>query len=199
MGSDAPEYYEEIVAWLDAEPSVRLAFQPGTFQIAQGVAAMRGLYRRSDLLVCNREEAVEIGGGDHARMDEILESLHRLGPTHRRGDRRARGRVRLGRVDPLPRPGLPRPCPPKERTGAGDAFSSALVAGLVKGLPLETALAWGPVNAMSVVQEVGSQTGLLREGELLEHLKGAPEATPSRHGDIGGAVASGAGGRPRGR
>ena len=62
-----------------------------------------------------------------------------------------------------------------ERTGAGDAFSSALVAALVKGLPLEMALAWAPVNAMSVVQEVGSQTGLLSESELRKHLKGAPE------------------------
>ena len=49
------------------------------------------------------------------------------------------------------------------------------MAALVKGYPLETALAWAPVNAMSVVQEVGSQTGLLSEGELLTHLKGAPE------------------------
>ena len=36
VGCDAPEYFDRIVAWLDAEPSVRLAFQPGTFQIARG-------------------------------------------------------------------------------------------------------------------------------------------------------------------
>ncbi len=175
VGSDAAEYYDQLVAWLDAVPTVSFAFQPGTFQIAQGVAAMRGLYRRADLLICNREEAVEIGGGDHGRLSEILESLHRLGPrivvvTDGPDGAYASDGSKRYRV-----PSFPDPSPPTERTGAGDAFSSALVAALVKGHPLETALAWAPVNAMSVVQEVGSQTGLLHESELLTHLKGAPE------------------------
>jgi len=175
VGSDAAEYYDQLVAWLDAEPAVSFAFQPGTFQIAQGVASMRGLYRRADLLICNREEAVEIGGGDHGQLSEILESLHRLGPrivvvTDGPDGAYASDGSKRYRV-----PSFPDPSPPKERTGAGDAFSSALVAALVKGHPLETALTWAPVNAMSVVQEVGSQTGLLNESELLDHLKRAPE------------------------
>lgn len=112
VGSDAPEYYDQIVAWLDAEPSVHFAFQPGTFQIAQGVEAMRGLYRRASVLICNREEAVEIGGGDHGKMGELLDSLHRLGPGPR--DRRRDGRsgrgLRVERLGALLRPRLPRPC-----------------------------------------------------------------------------------------
>ena len=176
VGKDGAPYYEQIVGWLGAEPSVRLAFQPGTFQIAQGTEAMRGLYQRSDVLICNREEAVEIGGGDHGRLDDILESLHRLGPeivvvTDGPDGAYASDGSRRYRV-----PAYPDPSPPKERTGAGDAFASALIAALVKGLPLEVALAWAPVNAMSVVQEVGSQTGLLSEAELLKYLRGAPEA-----------------------
>ncbi|HXZ61357.1 MAG TPA: carbohydrate kinase family protein [Acidimicrobiales bacterium] len=176
VGSDAPEYYEELVSWLRSEPSVRLVFQPGTFQIALGVRTLAGVYRRTDLLVCNREEAVEIGGGDHARMDDLLECLHRLGPKTvvvtdgpagaSASDGSARYRL----------PAYPDPSPPKERTGAGDAFTSALLAGLVKGLPLPDALLWGPVNAMSVVRDVGSQTGLLTEPELLDHLGHAPAA-----------------------
>ncbi len=175
VGSDAPEYYEEIVAWLDAEPTVRLAFQPGTFQIALGADPLLAVYRRSDLLVCNREEAAEIGGGDHARMDELLESLHVLGPTIAVVTDGPAGAFASDGSTRYRVPAYPDPCAPRERTGAGDAFTSALVAGLVRGLALPDALAWGPVNAMSVVQDVGSQTGLLREGELLEHLKRAPD------------------------
>ena len=73
-------------------------------------------------------------------------------------------------------PAYPDPAPPKERTGAGDAFASTLVAALSKGLPLDEALAWAPINAMHVVQEVGSQTGLLQEEALLRWLKDAPAA-----------------------
>jgi sugar/nucleoside kinase (ribokinase family) len=175
VGSDAAQYYDQIVAWLDSEPSVRFIFQPGTFQIAQGTDAMRGLYRRADAMICNREEAVEIGGGDHGQLADILESLHRLGPsivvvTDGPEGAYASDGSRRYRV-----PAYPDPCPPKERTGAGDAFSSALVAALVQGLSLEVALTWGPVNAMSVVQEVGSQCGLLGQSELLEYLQRAPE------------------------
>lgn len=175
VGGDGAEYYDQIVAWLDAEPSVRFVFQPGTFQISEGAEALRRVYRRTDVLICNREEAVEIGGADHSRLGDILESLHQLGPrivvvTDGPDGAYASDRARRYRV-----PSYPDPSTPKERTGAGDAFSSALVAALVKGHPLEEALAWGPVNAMNVVQEVGSQSGLLSEETVLQLLKCAPE------------------------
>jgi sugar/nucleoside kinase (ribokinase family) len=72
-------------------------------------------------------------------------------------------------------PAYPDLRPPKERTGAGDAFASGLVAALSKGHTLEESLAWGPINAMNAVQQVGSQTGLLFETDLLQCLKCTPE------------------------
>ena len=36
------------------------------------------------------------------------------------------------------------------------------------------ALAWGPVNSMSVVQHIGAQVGLLTRDKLEEYLKNAP-------------------------
>ena len=64
---------------------------------------------------------------------------------------------------PLQHPLLPGPFPSTDRTGAGDAFTATLMAAIAKGHTLETALAWAPINAMSVVQHVGSQAGLLTE------------------------------------
>lgn len=176
VGSDAPEYYDQIVAWLREEPTVRFAFQPGTFQIAQGVEALRDLYERTSLLICNREEAVEISGADHGNLRGLLDSLHRIGPaivvvTDGPDGAYASDGSQRYRV-----PAYPDPAPPVERTGAGDAFSSALVAALVKGLPLPEALSWAPVNAMSVVQEVGSQSGLLSQDRLRAYLAEAPDA-----------------------
>ena len=176
VGSDAPEYYDQIVSWLNAEPSVRFAFQPGTFQIAQGVEAMRGLYQRASVLICNREEAVEIGGGDHEVVGALLDSLHRLGPEIVVVTDGPDGAYASDGSERYFVSAYPDPAPPLERTGAGDAFSSALVAAMVKGLPLQAALSWAPVNAMTVVQEVGSQTGLLSESQLRKYLVDAPEA-----------------------
>ena len=71
-------------------------------------------------------------------------------------------------------PPYPDAAPPVERTGAGDAFAATLVAALVKGLSLEEALRWAPVNSMNVVQHVGAQAGLLGEKQLLQLLHHAP-------------------------
>ena len=174
VGSDASEYYDHIVRWLDIEASVKFVFQPGTFQIAQGIDSLRHIYRRADVLICNREEAAEIGGAPHGDPAGLLAALHALGPevvvvTDGPAGAYASDGTRQFQV-----PSYPDPRPPLERTGAGDAFAAALVAALVKGRSLEDALAWAPINAMSVVQDVGSQSGLLTEPEILGYLKNAP-------------------------
>jgi sugar/nucleoside kinase (ribokinase family) len=174
VGSDAPAYYEELAGWLEAEPSVRFAFQPGTFQIAMGSGALAALYRRADLLVCNREEAAEIGGGDVHDMGGLLKRLHGLGARTvvitdgPAGAFASDGTARYCVAS------YPDPAPPIDRTGAGDAFTATLMAALCKGYPLDEALAWAPINAMSVVHQVGSQAGLLSEQEVKQWLDQAP-------------------------
>jgi sugar/nucleoside kinase (ribokinase family) len=69
----------------------------------------------------------------------------------------------------------PDPKPPLDRTGSGDAFSATLTAALALGLSLPEALAWGPVNSMSVVQYIGAREGLLSRAKLDEYLGAAPD------------------------
>ena len=175
VGSDAQSYYDQLIEWLEAEPSVRFAFQPGTFQIALGTEPLAGLYRRADLLVCNREEAAEIGGGDQHDMADLLDRLHRLGSRMVVVTDGAAGAFASDGVTRYSIPCYPDPSPPTDRTGAGDAFTATLMAAIAKGHRLETALAWAPINAMSVVQHVGSQAGLLTEKELTLWLERAPD------------------------
>lgn len=69
----------------------------------------------------------------------------------------------------------PDPKPPYSRTGAGDAFASTFTSALALGKSVEEALMWGPINSMSVVQQVGAQKGLLSKEQIEEYLKNAPE------------------------
>jgi len=71
-------------------------------------------------------------------------------------------------------PPYPDPKPPFERTGAGDAFSSTTVAALALGNDLPTALSWGAINSMSVVQQIGAQKGLLTRPQIEKYLEDAP-------------------------
>ena len=82
LSEHAGGYQDEIAAWLTAHPGVRLAFQPGTLQIRAGVAPLRTIYRRAEIVIMNREEAVSVTGGDHADVHDLLVRLHELGPTN---------------------------------------------------------------------------------------------------------------------
>jgi sugar/nucleoside kinase (ribokinase family) len=68
----------------------------------------------------------------------------------------------------------PDPRAPFDRTGAGDAFASTAAVALLSGKSVPEALAWGPVNSMSVVQGIGAQKGLLSRAALEDYLAKAP-------------------------
>lgn len=175
VGRDAHVYEDQIADWLEQEPGVSLAFEPGTLQIARGSAAMDRLYRRSGLVVCNREEAAIITGGS---PDEdpvvLLDRMLALGPTRVVITDGSAGAFGTDGSRYMAVPVFPDDAPLADRTGAGDAFAAALVAGIVSGLPLEDALVRAPVNSMRVVQSVGSQAGLLDRSALEALLAAAP-------------------------
>lgn len=68
----------------------------------------------------------------------------------------------------------PDPSEPVDRTGAGDSFSSTFTSAIILGYDIKTALAWGPINSMSVVQYIGAQKGLLTREQIETYLKNAP-------------------------
>lgn len=169
------KYHDMVVDWLNENPEVKLAFQPGTFQLEAGAERLKELYARTEVLVVNREEAVKISGGNYDDLHDLLNRLHGLGPKivvitdGPAGAYASSGEERY-KMPPYPDPG-----PPIERTGAGDAFASTFVAAIVKGNTIEGALQWAPINSMNVVQNVGAQEGLLTEDQLEQFLKNAPE------------------------
>jgi len=175
ISENALDYHDEIADWLDENPSIQLAFQPGTFQIKAGAHRLRRLYKHTDVLLLNRDEAAKVGGGKPEDINDLFDKLHALGPKIVVITDGSKGAFASDGTQRLKMPVYPDIAPPKERTGAGDAFSSTLVAALAKGVGLEEALRWAPINSMSVVQKTGSQDGLLSERDLLQYLHKAHE------------------------
>jgi sugar/nucleoside kinase (ribokinase family) len=175
VGRDAHAYEDQIADWLEASPDVSLAFEPGTLQIARGAPALARLYRRSGLVVCNREEAALLTGGSADEPPTVLlDRMLGLGPERVVITDGSRGAYGADGSCCLEVPVFPDDAPVVDRTGAGDAFAGALVAAVASGLPLDEAMARAPVNATRVVQEVGTQAGLLHRGVLESLLAGAP-------------------------
>jgi sugar/nucleoside kinase (ribokinase family) len=175
ISEHAIEYHDAVADWLEDNPYVKLAFQPGTFQMKAGVERLRRIYRRSEVLVLNREEAASVGGGNYDDVHDLLNKLHELGPRIVVVTDGPEGAYASDGDNRFQMPLYPDPSAPVDRTGAGDSFASTFVAALIKGNTLEGALQWAPINSMSVVQKVGAQAGLLTEKELDSYLRKAPE------------------------
>jgi ribokinase len=175
ISKHAMEYHDELAAWLESHSSVKLAFQPGTFQIEAGAHRLRDIYKRADILAVNREEATTISGGDHGNIHNLFDKLHELGPKVILISDGHDGAYASDGDKRYKMPIYPDPKPPFERTGAGDAFTSTFVAAIMKGADLQGALLWAPINSMNVVQHVGAQAGLLTEAQIDHFLRQAPE------------------------
>lgn len=175
ISEHAIPYHDQVADWLDEQPEVKMAFQPGTFQMQAGAERLKRLYQRSEVLILNREEAVLVGGGDHENIHDLFDKLHALGPKIVVITDRPQGAYASDGRERWQMPLYPDPAPPLDRTGAGDSFASTFVAALIRGNNIEGALQWAPINSMSVVQKVGAQAGLLKEKELDEYLRHSPE------------------------
>lgn len=174
ISEHAMEYHDEMAAWLEAHPPVKLAFQPGTFQIEAGAKRLRRIYERTEIIAVNREEATTITGGNHQDIHDLLDKLHELGPKIAVISDGHNGAFASDGERRFKMPIYPDPKPPYDRTGAGDAFTSTFVAAVMRGADIEEALLWAPINSMSVVQKVGAQAGLLTHAQLEHYLRKAP-------------------------
>lgn len=174
IGENSWPLHEKLVEYLKAHPKVKLVFQPGTFHFKWGVDMLRDIYAHSYLVVMNREEAMEVTGKGYDSIRELANGLHELGPhvvviTDGPNGSYASYDFKLVTI-----PNYPDPAPPFDRTGAGDAFASTIVAALALGESMDTALTWAPINSMNVVQELGAQRGLLKLAKLKRYLDHAP-------------------------
>jgi ribokinase len=175
ISEHAIPYHDQVSDWLEQNPDVKMAFQPGTFQMEAGTERLKRIYARTEVLILNREEAAQVSGGNHDDLNDLFNRLHGLGAKIVVITDGPKGAYASDGNQRFSMPLYPDPAPPVDRTGAGDAFASTFVAALIKGNNIEGALQWAPINSMSVVQKVGAQAGLLSESELNEFLRNSPD------------------------
>ncbi len=175
LGEKSLPFHDKIVDHLDAHPEIKLVFQPGTYQIKFGAAALERIYKHTELFFCNVEEAQIILNTNSRDLPTLLAGVKALGPKIPVITDGSEGSYALIDGKPAHLEMFPDQKPAYERTGAGDAFASTFTIAILKGLDITTAMKWGSVNSMSVCEYVGAQKGLLTEEQLMEFLKKQPE------------------------
>lgn len=151
---------------------VKLGFNPGTFQLKEGLKIIRPIIKASTLFIVNKEEAQKLAG-EIEDIKELLLVLKKEEPEivvitdGPKGSYAFDGKVfyfqDIFDVTVV------------ERTGCGDSYSTGFICALICGRDIPEAMRWGTINAAFVLQKIGAQEGLLRKNELLKILKDNPQ------------------------
>lgn len=175
LPSNSLSFHEEIVEYLKNHPETKLAFQPGTFQIKFGVEKLKDIYKNTEIFFSNIQEAEDILNIQTKDILTLAKSIEKLGPKIVVISDNSNGAYMYQNEELWHIPTYVNITPPIDSTGAGDAFSGTFISALILGKTPIEALSWGPINAMSVVEYLGSQKGLLGREKIEEYLKNSPE------------------------
>lgn len=175
LGEKTWPLHQDMLRYLDKNPDVKLAFQPGMYHLMWGAEKLKDFYKRADIVILNREEAAQVTAKSREDVSELLDAFHDMGVKNIVITDGGDGAYASDGSKKLFMANYPDPKKPLDRTGAGDAFASTLTAALAFGESLETAMTWAPINSMSVVQKMGAQTGLINQKELKKYLADAPK------------------------
>jgi sugar/nucleoside kinase (ribokinase family) len=139
---------------------MRLFWNPGAKDIAHGIHHLKPLLCSLAVLDMNREEAARLTGRTLGDIPGMLADLTRLGTPLvllTDGDKGAflAEKERVWFAKPTGARAI-------NRTGAGDAFGSGFLAGMIRFGDVTRALQLGTLNAEGVIRNIGAKTGLLR-------------------------------------
>ena len=151
--------------------NAKLGFNPGSFQIREGINKMRSILKVTDVLFVNREEA-QVLVGKEKNIKKLLLRLKTKGPKIPVITDGPKGSYALDgdkfyylKIFPAPL---------VERTGAGDSFSTGFISALAYGKKVPDAMRWGTVNSAFVIQKIGAREGLLKKRNIESILRKHP-------------------------
>ncbi|MEK7576042.1 MAG: carbohydrate kinase family protein, partial [Patescibacteria group bacterium] len=119
LGENSLAFHSVIEKYLNEHPEVKLTFQPGTYQMKFGRKALAGIYKRTDLFFCNKEEAQRILETEETDIKKLMEMIHEIGPKIVSVTDGPNGSYAYDGENAWFLPMYPDPKPPTNRTGAG--------------------------------------------------------------------------------
>lgn len=149
--------------------NIKLGFNPGTFQLKEGIKVLAPIIKITETLILNKQEAQRLLATKVTDIKKLLIGLHKVGAkivviTNGPQGSFVYDGKHIHSLSIFNSPVI-------ERTGAGDSYSTGFISALASGKDIPTAMRWGTVNASSVVQKIGAQKGLLTKTQLVNLLK----------------------------
>lgn len=167
IGQDPTQIHKQVLDYINKH-NVKLAFNPGPVQQRQGLKKLKPLFKNTEVLFLNKEEAQRILETRRG-IKSLSKELYTLGVKIvvitdgaegsyvYDGEKFYHANVATNKVF--------------ESTGCGDAYATGFIAALHTGQSIEDALKWGTCNAGSVLQYLGAQEGLLNRSKIKTVVK----------------------------
>src|SRR3989344_5199513 len=156
----------ERLAEFAQQNNIKIAFNPSIYLAEKGSSHLRNILSRTELLVLNKEEACLLVGNE--QMEGLLLKLRSLGP---RIVVITDGKHELFAMDDK---NIYSAKPPSAKvvdtTGAGDAFASSFLSGILRKNNMEHAIKLGTVNSQSVISDYGAKNILLTQKEATKRI-----------------------------
>ncbi|HYC80116.1 MAG TPA: carbohydrate kinase family protein [Candidatus Binatia bacterium] len=176
MGNGTEKFHDEFSVFLQRNPNIKVSFNPGTFQMRMGAKKLAGIYKRTEILFLNREEAALVTQQQTRDIKKLMQAMHKLGPpiaviTDGREGSYASDGKKIWFLPEFPGPRI-------EATGAGDAYGTGFTAATIYGRSVEEAMIWGTINGGNVVLHVGPHKGLQTKSQMENYVKKYPKFRP---------------------
>lgn len=147
------------------ERGTKIAMNPSRYYLESPGTYLKPLFKNLDIVIVNREEASLMTGVPYAREREIFHKFDEWVPGIAVVTDGARG-AKVSDGTYLYAAGIFKEKKLVDRTGAGDAFGSGFVAGLMQKDDIHFAIRLGLANAASVVEAMGAEAGILTAKEF---------------------------------
>lgn len=155
---------------------IKVAFNPSSYLAKKGLKSLAAPIKSTDLLVLNKEEAQLILGKED-ECSGLAKKLAKVGPKTVVVTDGKRGATCYSAKQKKTYFMPPKNVRIKETTGAGDAFASAFLAGLILEDDICFALSLAGANAASVITHVGAKNRLLTLAQAKKRMKVKPKVS----------------------
>jgi len=143
-----------------------IALNPSKYYLKLGAERLKPILNKINVLIVNREEASYLTGVDYQNEKGIFKKLDELAKGIAVMTEGKKG-VLVSDGKFIYKAGIFPEQKTVDRTGAGDAFGSGFVAGLMrKPRDIEYAIRLGSANATSVIEYIGAKKGILTKNEF---------------------------------
>jgi len=157
---------QQKVAEYAKKKGIKIAYNPSLYIVKNHSRSVRSIIKHSEIIIFNKEEAQALVNSMYDNIFNLLFEVSKLGPKIVVITDGHNGAYCYNTQDETVYSAKPKHVNVVETTGAGDAFASGFVTGIILGKDISYSMKLGMINAESLITGLGAKTKLMNTTAL---------------------------------